>query len=66
MKVGIGDNLGMMEEAECRCLDGEDNVSRRLREGSGLMDEKGEGFDVNTRRELKYFKEISEDLKQVW
>ena len=47
-------------------MDGEDNVSRRLREGSGLMDEKGEGFDVNTRKELKYFKEICEDLKQVW
>jgi len=39
MMVGFVDNLGMMMKAECRWMDGEDNVSRRLREGSGLMDE---------------------------
>ena len=40
MKVGFVDNLGKMEEAVNECLDGEDNVSRRLREGSGLMGER--------------------------
>jgi hypothetical protein len=40
LKVGFVDNLWEMEEAVSEVQDGEDNVSRRLREGSGLMGER--------------------------